>query len=762
MRKHVFSMVLFLLVISTLLLASEIRSAKADGTIYINADGSITPSTAPISTLDNVTYTFTGNINESIVVQRNSTVIDGAGYAIRGSGSGKGMDLESVNNVAVENVSISDFGNGIHLNFSSNITLCNNFASGCNVAIYLSNSASNTLFNNTVIQNLQGIILDSSGNNTLRGNYVTENPDYGIALFSSPYGVLIDNTILGNAGLGGRGIYVLSSPHDILSCNNVTSNYDGIVIDSSSGSVLFQNVIKRSIRSNFGVYGSSVNDYVNSIDTSNSADGRPIYYIVNQNRFVIDSSTHSSVGYLALVNCTGVEVKDLSLANVDLESMLLAYATNCVITRNNIVNNRYGIYFLSSSNNTLTGNNVTGATQYTYTGITLESSNNNTVTCNAIIRNNGGIHIDFSSDNVISLNNVTGNPGGIGLVSSPNNILLDNFVAGSTSWGIWLLGSSDDTVSGNNVTENSFQGIHLSSCFDDVVSDNKVIQNYDVGIYIGSDCSNVTVSGNNVTGNGEVGIALYHSSGNIVFANDIVRNCQGILLDDSSGNAIFGNNFINNTHQAAMSVDNSNVWDDGYPAGGNYWSDYAGLDLYSSLFQNQTGGDGIGDTPYVIEPNDTDRYPLMGPICYFEAGIWNGTSFDIDIVSNSTISDVLIDIANKTISFNVTGADVMHWFCRVTIPKIFIQDLWHGNYIVLLDNEQWPSSNWTDGSSMYIYFSYTYSESKVMIIPEFPYALAMLFFATFLTITLLKEKDVKARFEPVKQIQSVPRAYPSR
>jgi len=47
-----------------------------------------------------------------------------------------------------------------------------------------------------------------------------------------------------------------------------------------------------------------------------------------------------------------------------------------------------------------------------------------------------------------------------------------------------------------------------------------------------------------------------------------------------------------------------NAWDDGYPSGGNYWSDYTGVDA---------DGDGIGDTPYVIDENNTDRYPLMNP-----------------------------------------------------------------------------------------------------------------------------------------------------
>jgi len=78
------------------------------------------------------------------------------------------------------------------------------------------------------------------------------------------------------------------------------------------------------------------------------------------------------------------------------------------------------------------------------------------------------------------------------------------------------------------------------------------------------------------------------------------------------GNIFFHNNFINNTHPFIYKV-SGNVWDDGYPSGGNYWSRYNGTDLFSGIFQNETGSDGIGDTHYIIGDSDADTYPLMHP-----------------------------------------------------------------------------------------------------------------------------------------------------
>jgi hypothetical protein len=85
---------------------------------------------------------------------------------------------------------------------------------------------------------------------------------------------------------------------------------------------------------------------------------------------------------------------------------------------------------------------------------------------------------------------------------------------------------------------------------------------------------------------------------------------NGIGLWNSLNNRIYHNNFVNNTNQV-YSLVSVNIWDDGYPSGGNYWSDYIDVDQYSGPYQNETGSDGIWDHPYVIDENNQDNYPIV-------------------------------------------------------------------------------------------------------------------------------------------------------
>jgi parallel beta-helix repeat protein len=223
------------------------------------------------------------------------------------------------------------------------------------------------------------------------------------------------------------------------------------------------------------------------------------------------------------------------------------------------------------------------------TGIDLLWMTNVTVRNTQISSFSVGICLRGSSCTV-SGNNITANMLGVLLEDSSYNIVSENAMT-STHYGIALWDSSYNTVSGNNITVSLLGGIILSSS-----------SNYN------------SLSENNITSN-YVGITLFHSpSNNTISGNYIASNYYGVLFSESSssGNSFYHNN-LDNVLQVGSDA-SASIWDGGYPSGGNYWSDYNGTDLFNGPYQNETGSDGIGDQPYIINVNNTDRYPLVPKI----------------------------------------------------------------------------------------------------------------------------------------------------
>jgi parallel beta-helix repeat protein len=137
-----------------------------------------------------------------------------------------------------------------------------------------------------------------------------------------------------------------------------------------------------------------------------------------------------------------------------------------------------------------------------------------------------------------------------------------------------------------------------------------------IGIYVKGGDSNI-VTGNNLVNNLE-GMLFFHTSYNVIVGNNITCGtnpggvyCQpgGIFFNTASNNVIYHNNFRIDMGGEVAGLDSTNVWDDGYLFGGNYWSDY----LTSNPEASEIGDSGIGDTSYVIDSANKDQYPLMMP-----------------------------------------------------------------------------------------------------------------------------------------------------
>jgi parallel beta-helix repeat protein len=278
------------------------------------------------------------------------------------------------------------------------------------------------------------------------------------------------------------------------------------------------------------------------MDTTNTVNGKPVYYLVNQSNLLVEPSTYPEIGYLAIINSINVTVREVQPVGGNRQDVLFAFTNSSSVEDCSFSNRGYA-------------------------GIQLQNCHNVTITECEIINHYHGIRVDESNFNWVK-----------------HNLIRDNF------WtGIVMEGKS------NQIVENN-------------------MSNY------------------------EENIALYRSTNNSIFHNNFFGGWVPLL------------------HESYF-----NIWDDGYPSGGNYWSDHTGVDSYSGSYQNDTGSDGIGDTPYVIDGSNQDNYPLMQPYHGPARNLNTGQSYLAiqEAINNASEGDTILALSgiyyehvvvNKTVS----------------------------------------------------------------------------------------------------------------
>ncbi len=257
---------LFVLVLVGALLFTDLASAnftplpELPPPIHIRRDGSVDPSTAPLEQAGNI-YTFTGNINNTIEVQRSNVVLDGNGYA---------LTKPSVNTQGL----MMPIGwlPGVHVADVNNVSITNIAFEGCITGVTAENSTNITIFHNTFRETLTGIVVNYASYINIVGNdmaLVNQSFASGIQFIpgspqeSVPHNIKIEaNRIVGNSqevpsrapqpeqyGIWGgfrdsemtkntltniRGIalYNIGANNRIVG-NNFQDNYEGILINTN-------------------------------------------------------------------------------------------------------------------------------------------------------------------------------------------------------------------------------------------------------------------------------------------------------------------------------------------------------------------------------------------------------------------------------------------------------------------------------------------------------------------------------------------------
>jgi parallel beta-helix repeat protein len=625
-------LVLFLLLLSGQVCANFVPPPEGTpyGTICIKADGSISvdrlsPSSVPLSRSGDH-YTLSGNITDyGFRIERDNVILNGAGFSIVAANwyaPFVGVNLTSRNGVTVRNLGIAGF-----------------------------NSA---------------IVLNGSSNNVLEGNRI-KNSENDLSLINSS----TDNMVIGNSMTGatfqGHSIYIADSAGNTFRNNNVTNGQRNYYQPSTN-------------KLNFLIECSNtthLSDLTQDIDSSNTLDGKPMCYWVNQN----DKAVPSDAGYVALVNCNNIAVTNLSLADNG-QGLLLAATTNSTVNGNRITGNSHGIVLLNSHGNTFTGNeiaqNVYGVTFYSSDNIfssnrfsenerehanfrdgyqnIMDASNtvNGAPLCywvnqydKTVPPDAGYVFLVNCSRILVQNLNIRNQLKGLYLVSTSNSLLINNSLV-DNDYGICLTDSHNNKIIKNRLSGNNENSLSISASDGNIVSENEVILGY-VGLYVANSTGNM-FSRNNISNNNYTGVEIFGSSGNSFFENRVEGNGRaGIAMRYSSnnnllvGNNVADNGFVNvdlnnaqnntfyrnsfkmdivirnghpRTHQildmwadvvitTTFQLPSYNIWDNGVE--GNFWSDFNGSDVDAN---------GMGDTPYFVDTSMHDGPIIMGGKTY--------------------------------------------------------------------------------------------------------------------------------------------------
>jgi parallel beta-helix repeat protein len=550
--------------------------------------------------------------------------------------------LQTSNNKIIKNRIVDSWYAIYAYESSNNIISCNTFERSHVYGLYLKYSHSNSIYHNNFINS--ECFLNQSLYNIWDygypsgGNYW--NSYTGVDFYSGPY-----QNETGSDGIGDAPFFIdtnnidrypLMHPWSSLPVHDIATGIGYISIQEAisasetlSGHTIFveageyhENVV---INKSISLIGE------NKETTSVNGDPRETVFDIKADNVLLKGFTIQNGAKGVYVNeCSNVTILDNVVMN-NTDGIFVSWAVNCFIAENEVAyNRRFGIWIIWSSGNVLKNNRLSeNVYNFGVWGSELAEFLHDIDFSNTI--NNKPIYYLINERDLLIDPSTVSSVGFLGIINSTDVVIknldfrnnIQGILFAYTNYsaiinctimnnynGIDFCSSSHNVISGNIVSDNGI-GIEISyPSINDTISTNTIVNNEACGIGLFK-ASYSELKANNVSGS-YFGIFVHTSYFNKLYWNEIQNHFYGISIWSASNNEIFNNNFINNTHHVDSSY-SVNIWNKGYPSGGNYWSGYTGADLYHGPYQNITGSDGIGDTSYIIDESNQDKYPLMNP-----------------------------------------------------------------------------------------------------------------------------------------------------
>jgi len=431
----------------------------------------------------------------------------------------------TANNVNIHGLSIND-NPGYYYQAAILITGEHATISNCKIynnkwiGISIIDSSYSQIIDCEFYNNLVAIHVVDSSNNEIRSCLCHENSDDILLFQNSHNNKIVNCTCIGNSF---SGIHVQqSSGNEIVNCT-IQNGYEGIGLSYAPNTLMQGNVLNNNYE-NFGIGSLYISDFYCDIGSSNTINGKPIYYWIDYH----DEQIPSNAAFIGLISCTNISVKDLEMTN-NFQGMVCVDTSNSTIKNCNFCNNGgHGVFFVSSSDNVLS--NCLCRDNF-FSGVFLNSLSNSNIIFNNTFSNVQvcGLWVEDSPGNYLSEHFIKDCGKGISLDKSGNSVLKNNQMidCGLAVDGTWLSDYINDVDTSNKVNGKTLYYY---------INENGITVPNDVGEVILVNCSHCNVS-NLELNNGTIGIELAFSSYNVISKNIINgNNLVAIDLDCESNN----------------------------------------------------------------------------------------------------------------------------------------------------------------------------------------------------------------------------------